>query len=272
MSVTIANTDSNLSGKTLDLLESDQTITGAKTFSRGASAPFVCVSGAAKVTYLDADKLDGQDGPSSDVVGISDSQTLTNKTITAPVLSGTVTGTYTLGGTPTIPASGLSGVVAAANLPSSITFDDVQAATGANTTETTLFSYTATGKLGTNGNTIRLSARGTFASNANVKTVRVRWNGLSGTVVVTNPYGANQTKWELVAVISRIGSNSQRLAGTIIISSSTGFAGNAVHEVGLTTDTVTDSGAMTLVVTGQNGTASASDIVYETALVETLSA
>lgn len=46
----------------------------------------------------------------SQPVGISDSQTLTNKTITSPaisspVLSGTVTGTYTLGGTPTFPAS-----------------------------------------------------------------------------------------------------------------------------------------------------------------------
>lgn len=43
-------------------------------------------------------------------VGLTDTQTLTNKTLTAPtisspVLSGTVTGTYTLGGTPTFPAS-----------------------------------------------------------------------------------------------------------------------------------------------------------------------
>lgn len=43
-------------------------------------------------------------------VGIDDVQTLTNKTLTAPsvsspVLSGTLTGTYTLGGTPTFPAA-----------------------------------------------------------------------------------------------------------------------------------------------------------------------
>jgi hypothetical protein len=39
------------------------------------------------------------------------SQTLTNKTLTAPVLGGTVTGTYTLGGTPTVSAPILSGSV-----------------------------------------------------------------------------------------------------------------------------------------------------------------
>lgn len=43
-------------------------------------------------------------------VGINDTQTLTNKTLTAPavsapVLSGTITGTYTLGGIPTFPAA-----------------------------------------------------------------------------------------------------------------------------------------------------------------------
>lgn len=41
--------------------------------------------------------------------------TLTSPAIAGPTLSGTVLGTYTLGGTPTIPASGLSGQVSVAN-------------------------------------------------------------------------------------------------------------------------------------------------------------
>lgn len=39
------------------------------------------------------------------IVTTTATQTLTNKTLTAPVLSGTLTGTYTIGGTPTFPSS-----------------------------------------------------------------------------------------------------------------------------------------------------------------------
>lgn len=49
------------------------------------------------------------------IPGRATTDTLTNKTLTAPVLSGTVTGTYTLGGTPTIPSSALSGQTSVAN-------------------------------------------------------------------------------------------------------------------------------------------------------------
>ena len=57
--VAVANTTSQLTGKTLDVLEADQTITGLKTFSRGTGAPFAVNSGATVVTNLDADLLDG---------------------------------------------------------------------------------------------------------------------------------------------------------------------------------------------------------------------
>lgn len=60
--VSVQNTTASLSGKTLAKLEDTQTFTGQKTFDIGASAPFVVVSGSAKVTNLDADKLDGAEG------------------------------------------------------------------------------------------------------------------------------------------------------------------------------------------------------------------
>lgn len=117
--VTIANTDANLSGQTVVLAGKDQTITGLQSFSRGASAPFAVNSGAGVVTNLNADLIDGQNGPASPIVGTTDSQTLTNKTLTAPVLGGTVTGTYTLGGTPSLDAGGIaSGTLATARLGS----------------------------------------------------------------------------------------------------------------------------------------------------------
>jgi len=48
---------------------------------------------------------------------IDSSGNLTGATISAPVLSGTATGTYTLGGTPSLAATALTGTLAAARLP-----------------------------------------------------------------------------------------------------------------------------------------------------------
>jgi hypothetical protein len=62
MSVSVLNTTASLSGKTLLKAEDSQTVTGLKTFDLGAAAPFGVVSGAAKVSNLDADLLDGQEG------------------------------------------------------------------------------------------------------------------------------------------------------------------------------------------------------------------
>lgn len=59
---TVTNTDAGVSGKTLLIAESSQTVSGLHTYDRGTSAPFAVVAGAAAVANLDADKLDGQEG------------------------------------------------------------------------------------------------------------------------------------------------------------------------------------------------------------------
>lgn len=79
--VSIANTTAGVSAKTVVCHEVDGTTTGLHTYQRAPSAPFAVQSGSAKVTNLDADKLDGQDGPSSTIVGVTDTQSLSNKTL-----------------------------------------------------------------------------------------------------------------------------------------------------------------------------------------------
>jgi hypothetical protein len=56
----------------------------------------------------------------STVVTETSTDTLTNKTLTAPVLNGTATGTYTLGGTPTITNLNVSGTATANSIVSNV--------------------------------------------------------------------------------------------------------------------------------------------------------
>ena len=63
------------------------------------TAPIVTASTTA-CTNLNADKVDGQDGPASAIVGLTDTQTLTNKTLTSPdintgTFNGTIDGNWT---------------------------------------------------------------------------------------------------------------------------------------------------------------------------------
>lgn len=59
--ISVLNTDTQLSGKTVVTAEGDWTVTGQWSFNRSPSAPFVVQAGSANVANLDADKLDGSD-------------------------------------------------------------------------------------------------------------------------------------------------------------------------------------------------------------------
>ncbi len=78
------------------------------------------------------------------IVGTTLTQSLSNKTLTAPVLSGNVTGTYTLAGTPTIASPTLSGtIIGTYTLDGTITID------GATVTSNFVFEDTKKIALGT---------------------------------------------------------------------------------------------------------------------------
>lgn len=86
---------------TINSLPTASTIDGSQDILPIYTASSAATQGINRNTLL---------GLSSAPVGLTDSQTLTNKiitspTISGPTLSGTITGTYTIGGTPTFPNS-----------------------------------------------------------------------------------------------------------------------------------------------------------------------
>lgn len=88
--VAVLNTSAGVSGKTLDLLETDQTLTGLKTFDRDPSAPFAVTASSAVVTNLDSDKLDGLHGAAYSLLHYTNATTTStgSQNDFAPGLSG----------------------------------------------------------------------------------------------------------------------------------------------------------------------------------------
>lgn len=104
---TIANNASDMSGHIVMVADSTtpRTVTNAFTFDRDPSAPFAVTSGSAKVTNLDADKLDGEEGSAFHAA-----TNLTGSIPLARLANGTATTvTTTTTGTQNNWAPGLSG-------------------------------------------------------------------------------------------------------------------------------------------------------------------
>lgn len=103
MAISVLNTTSDLSGKTLVTAEGDRTLTGLLSYSRGGGAPFAVNVGAGLVANLDADKVDGVDfgtmaanrvpyGSSATAMTNNANFTFDGTTLTVPALGVTTAG------------------------------------------------------------------------------------------------------------------------------------------------------------------------------------
>jgi hypothetical protein len=133
--------------------------------------------------------------------------------------------------------------------------------TGADTNETTLWSYTLPANaLRRNGNYVTVLAFGSIAANANVKTFRLKFGG---TIVTTVGGAANGGGFRQEAQVIRTADATQQIGGWSALTAAFAF-GNIQHTAGA----ITLTAPVVISMTGQNGTAAANDIVFRGATVQ----
>jgi len=135
-----------------------------------------------------------------------------------------------------------------------------QGATIANTSETDLITIALPANLlDVNGNGIRLTAFGTCPATATTKRMRLYFGAtvVSDTTAVTINNGA----WKLDAIIIRTGATAQIAQGTEFSTQAAGPSTVVSSSTQFGTPAETLANAITVKITGQNGTANANDIV-----------
>ena len=143
--------------------------------------------------------------------------------------------------------------------------------TPATTTETTLKTWDLpAGALATDDQGIRIHAFGSFAANANAKTVRIKFGA---TTVLTYPGagpGTGGGGWRAQVDLFRTGGTAQKAIPWLVSGIGNWGDPDFTTTTGHTTPAETLSGAVTIEVTGENGTGTADDIVCEGFSVEFL--
>jgi hypothetical protein len=146
-----------------------------------------------------------------------------------------------------------------------LTVSSTSAATIADTNETTLWTYDLPANtLSADGRIVRVTVWGTVAANADTKTIKLYFGSSSFTLndSTTAPNGVG---WTSTALYTRTGSGAQSRTKLYALFGATNqfpSAGGTASE--------TDTAAITIKITGTNGTAAANDIVFKGALVELL--
>jgi hypothetical protein len=137
-----------------------------------------------------------------------------------------------------------------------------QAATGANTDATDLWTYSLPANtLSADGKGLRVTVFGTFAANGNTKIVKVKF----GATEVVSYSNVAQNVWTATIPVLRTGASAQLANGTFVAG-----AGLSHANISVTTPAADTTAAITISVVGQNGTANASDIVFRGAIVEAI--
>lgn len=141
--------------------------------------------------------------------------------------------------------------------------------TVADTTETTLWTYSLPANaLNANGRGVRITAWGTVGANADSKATKLYFGS---TVIATRTSTDNDARWKMVGDVLRTAATTQLANGQFFIGgvgngTFTGASFNLVQ----TTPAETLANAITIKVTGTNGTGVANDICLAGAYVETI--
>ena len=137
-----------------------------------------------------------------------------------------------------------------------VTYNSTPVSTGANTTETTLFTHTITGGTLTSvGEGVKCFASGITASNGNVKKIDIKAGGTGTLTLEISDSGA---LWTVEIEVYYLTTTTADVRA--YLHSSTAGGGGNKSEIHNSQMSITWASNFDIIITGQNGTATATDI------------